>query len=226
MKRLIPLFLVLLMTIVLAGCKDETTTVPTTLAPTTISQSTADPGIALVDSVYDWLSLGDISALLSTSPRLILPTSRDGVAITWDIDPEGYIAPNGVVTQPDHETGNQEVTLTATLTYGEVERTKIFTATVIALTTPEDNPPIMNETFNDYADGNIATQMETVGIWAPVSGKSSATSLFSVVSEVGGNPIPGGSKALEIRSHLENQIVGPLFHTFDKIVIEADVYQT
>ncbi|MFA6791528.1 MAG: immunoglobulin-like domain-containing protein [Candidatus Izemoplasmatales bacterium] len=234
MKKIIPFILALVMVLGLWGCKAETT-IPVATTTTTSSievtttataLSTSDPNQELIDTVYDWLSLGDISALLSTSPRLILPTSRTGVVISWDINPDGYIASNGVITQPDHLSGNKEVTLTATLTIGELVRTKVFTATVLALPSPENNPPIINETFVNYEEGNIAPQMISGGTWAPVSGKTSSTSLFSVVSTVGANPVPGAINALEIRSQLENQIVAPLFHSFEILVIEADVYQS
>ncbi|MFA5526420.1 MAG: InlB B-repeat-containing protein, partial [Acholeplasmataceae bacterium] len=39
----------------------------------------------LVDLAYDWLTLGDLSALTNQSARIIFPTTKDGVTISWDI---------------------------------------------------------------------------------------------------------------------------------------------
>lgn len=176
-----------------------------------------------VDTTYDWLNIGDISTLTNTSPRLILPTTYQvqGVSISWTIDKLQYIAANGVITQPTHEEGNQSVTLTATLSKGSVNRTKVFTATVIALPPIEETVPIINETFN-YANGDILTQST---IWGPVSGKT-GNSVFTVVDMITGIAIPNGSKALKIEAYLELQIEAPVVHAYDLVVFEVDLMQT
>ncbi len=175
-----------------------------------------------VDTTFDWLSIGDLSALTNQSPRLILPTvyQAQGVNISWVIDKLAFIAANGVITQPTHEQGTQTVTLTATLTKGSVTRTKVFTATVLALPPISETIPLINETFN-YANGDILTQST---IWGPVSGKT-GSSLFTVV-DTAPQAIPGGSKALKIEAFTELQIEAPIAHTYDLVVIEVDVMQT
>lgn len=181
--------------------------------------TTSDQG--LVDAAYDWLSLGDLSALTNASPRLILPTTKDGVAISWSIDKMDYIAANGLISQPTFEEGNQTVTLTATLVKGSISRTKTFTATVIALPSVEDTEPLINEDFTSYQAGNILDQ---TGIWGPVSGKT-GSSLFTVVTSL--TPaIPGSSYALKIEALTELQIEAPIVHTYDLVVIEVDLMQT
>ncbi len=204
----------------------STTTSMTTSTTTTTQTTTTTSGITdqeLVDQVFDSLSLGDITALTNSSPRLILPTSRDGVTISWAISNTDYISVMGVITQPDNEVGNQTVTLTASLTKGAVTRQKVFTATVIALPPLEETPPLINETFSGYLDGDITQQISS-GLWGPVSGKT-GSSQFYIVSEVEGEAIPKGSKALKINAFTELQIEAPLVHNYDFLVVEADVYQ-
>ena len=185
-----------------------------TVAPLTDSER--------VDAAFSWLQLGDLTALVNSSPRLILPTVRDGVTISWVIDKLEYIAANGVITQPDFETGNQTVTLTATLTLNAATRNKVFTATVLALPSVEDTEPLIDETFELYTNGDIITQ---AGIWGPVSGKS-GNSHFTVVDSIVDSTIPDGSKALKIEALLELQIEAAITHTYDLVIIEADLMQT
>ncbi len=176
-----------------------------------------------VDATYDWLDIGNLAGLTNQSPRLILPTTyqAQGVSISWSIDKTAFIAANGVITQPTFEEGNQTVTLTATLTKGSVTRTKVFTATVLALPSVEETEPLIHETF-DYANGDILGQAT---IWGPVSGKT-GNSLFTVVDSITGTTIPEGSKALKIEALKELQIEAPIVHDYDLVVVEVDLYQT
>lgn len=191
------------------------------LADTTLYAKWSVTDQAFVDQVHDWLNLGNLSALTNQSPRIIFPTNRDGVTIAWAIDKPTYIQANGLITQPTFEVGTQTVTLTATLTKGSVTRTKIFTATVLALPSIEETPALLAEDFKSYADGNILTQS---GIWAPVSGKA-GSSLFSVVSST--TPaIPNGSKALKVEAFTELQIEAGITHSYDVLVFEVDLMQT
>lgn len=210
MKRLWMTLSVLLLVFGVVACGKKTPTPD----PTPTAQER-------VDALHDTLAIGDLSALTNNSPRLILPTSRDGISISWSIDKLDYIAANGMISQPDHETGNQTVTLTATLTLDGVTRTKTFTATVLALPPAEEADFVMNETFESYNDGDILAQ---VGAWMPVSGKT-GSSQFTVVSTIPGTTIPGGSKALQINAFTELQVEAALVHDLDLIIIEADLYQ-
>ncbi|MDD5293657.1 MAG: hypothetical protein PHW40_05030 [Candidatus Izemoplasmatales bacterium] len=202
-----------------------TTAVPTTSAPTTLAPTTLNPDIVLINSVYDWLDLGDLSALTESSGRIIMPSTRQGAAIAWEITQPDYIAANGVITQPDYTIGDQTVTITATITYNDTQRTKEFTALVKAHPSPENTPPLMFETWNDFENGDILPQTTSIGVWAPVSNKSYYSEFF-IVSSIAGTVIPGESKALEIKALYERQISAPIFHSYDVLVIEADVYQT
>ena len=220
----------------LAACGGETT-IPTTAAVTTQTTTVTTPvptsptttflttsAQSVLDSAYDWLTMGDLSAVTSAE-RLILPTTRNDVAIAWTISDLDVIAANGMVTQPDHVDGNATVTLTATFSYpGATSRQKVFTATVIALPDPKDAEPIMAETFSGYDDGIIIVQL-TSGVWAPVSGKT-GNSLFEVVSSIPGTTIPNDAHALKINAFKELQIEGAIPHAYDVVVVEADLFQT
>lgn len=178
-----------------------------------------------VDAVYDWLNLTNLNDLTNASPRIIMPVenmSYPGVAISWERSHPAVILANGVIVQPDAETGDVTVTLTATITAGAVTRTKTFTATVLALPDATEMPPIINETFKGYNDGNI---LEQVGPWMPVSSKT-GNSIFTVVSTITGMTIPEDSKALKIEAFTELQVEAPITHTYDVLVIEVDLMQT
>ncbi|MDG0889623.1 InlB B-repeat-containing protein [Paracholeplasma manati] len=176
---------------------------------------------AYVDQVYDWLSLGNLTGLTTASPRLIFPTNRDGVTISWSIDKPLFIQYNGVINQPTFEEGDQTVSLTATLSKGSATREKVFTATVLKLASIEDTPPLLNEDFKMYTAGNIIGQS---GLWAPVSGKA-GNSLFTVISSL--TPaIPNGSNALKIEALTELQIEGSIAHSYDVLVFEVDLLQS
>lgn len=188
---------------------------------TTLYAMWAVSDIALVNQVYDWLSLGDLTGLTNQSPRIIFPATRDSVSITWAIDKTDYIKANGLINQPEHEVGDQVVTLTATLTKNDASRTKTFTATVLALPSLSETTPLISEDFKGYTDGNIIGQS---GLWAPVSAKS-GNSQFTVVSTQS-LEIPKGSKALKIEAFSELQIEAPITHSYDLVVFEVDLMQS
>ncbi len=232
MRKGLVLFLLIFFSLAVTACNGSTTLETTT---TTTSQSTSQTITSttnttsgktdqeLVDEVYDSLGLGDISELTNSSPRLIMPTSREGVGISWSISNTEFISQMGVISQPENEAGDQVVIITATLTKGIVSRQKVFTATVIALPPLEETPPLINETFSAYLDGDIIQQISS-GLWGPVSGKT-GSSQFYVVSEVEGEAIPKDSKALKINAFTELQIEAALVHNYDFLVVEVDVYQ-
>ena len=77
-------------------------------------------GLSVTDSVY------------GVTENLTLPlTGSSGSAITWFSDAPEIIAHDGTVTRPNADAGEAEVTLTATITYGEASDTKEFTVTVL-----------------------------------------------------------------------------------------------
>ena len=178
-----------------------------------------------VDAVYDWLTLPNLDDLTNDSPRIIMPVQNPNhptVTIAWNISNTNVIQANGVIVQPDFETGDQSVTLTATITLNSVTREKVFTATVLALPSETEMPPLINETFESYPDGNI---LNHVGLWMPVSGKS-GNSIFTVVSSITGMVIPEESKALKIEALQELQVEAPIAHAYDVLVVEVDLMQT
>ena len=65
----------------------------------------------------------------SVTGNLILPESIGEISISWTSGNPSVISNAGVVTRPEEDT---EVTLTATLTLGDIEETVSFTVTVIA----------------------------------------------------------------------------------------------
>jgi len=79
-----------------------------------------------VESDKETLNLGDITAVRA---NLTLPeTGAKGTTITWETSDATVITENGVVTRGDADT---TVTLTATIKYGDVTDTKVFTVTVL-----------------------------------------------------------------------------------------------
>ncbi|PKK86793.1 MAG: hypothetical protein CVV63_03645, partial [Tenericutes bacterium HGW-Tenericutes-8] len=174
-----------------------------------------------VQSVHDWLTLGDIDALTNQSARLILATSRDGASITWSIDKPDYIQANGLIVQPEAETGDQTVTLVATITLGSAALTKTFVATVLALPDITEAPNLIEEGF-DYVNGNI---LSATTPWAPVSGKT-GSSLYTVVDSIPLATLPTGSKALKVEALTETQLETAIPHSYDVIVVEMSVLQS
>ncbi|MFC0212719.1 immunoglobulin-like domain-containing protein [Paenibacillus chartarius] len=66
-----------------------------------------------------------------TGDLMLLPTGTGGTAITWSSDNPAVVAADGTVTRPAYSTGDQAVTLTATLTLNGVTLTKEFVVKVI-----------------------------------------------------------------------------------------------
>ncbi len=230
MKRIVAMLLLVVLSFGILACNGDTTLFTTTLpttGTTTESTSSTTSGLTdqqIVDQVYEELDLGDISHLTNSSPRLIMPVSRDGATISWTISNQTYISVAGVISQPDNEVGDQTVSLVATITKGDASRQKTFTLTVIALPPLEETPPLIYETFTDYHNGDIIPQT-TSGAWGPVSNKT-GNSHFYVVDTVESGAIPDDSNALKVNAFKELQIEASLPHTYDILVIEADVYQT
>jgi uncharacterized repeat protein (TIGR02543 family) len=229
MKKIIAMLGVALLALFVVACNGDTTTTTTTTSSQTTSVTTsATTGTTtssnqqIVDDVYDWLSLGDITALDNNSPRLIMATIRNGVAISWVISHPANISASGVISQPDHLTGDVAVTLTATLTLGAITRTKVFNALVKALPAPQDAVPILFEDFKTYAAGSILTQ---AGKWGPVSGKTGTSQFFVVLPSVD-LTIPEDSNALKVNAFTELQIEAALVHDLTLVIMEVDLYQT
>lgn len=192
------------------------------------------PDVEKVNSAYEWLTLreandGDLNALTDAN-RLVLPVKKDEVAITWSVDKPAYVnLSSGRITQPDYDTGDQDVTLTATLKLNETSKEKQFTVKVLKKVRPQDEPFFL---YNDFKQAKTTDISETDWIatqdpdnWAAVSGKS-GSSIIKVVDSIPGITIPGGSKAVEVKYGTEKQAITSFRPNHDQIVIEVDVLQT
>lgn len=114
---------------------------------------------AYVDEAFESLNVafqtGD--SLTSVTKNLTLPATVGDVKVTWKSSLPNTISNSGVVTRGN---ANQAVTLTATLSYGEVTKNKTFEVTVIA--SLDTVAPAFMNTIN----GNIAAieHLETVTV--------------------------------------------------------------
>ncbi|MBO5370886.1 MAG: hypothetical protein J6B23_09450, partial [Clostridia bacterium] len=91
---------------------------------------------------------------------LSLPTEgKEGSVITWQSDNNNIIASNGVVSRTLYN--NEEVTLTATVTRGEVSKTVDFPFTVAALKSqPAGMPELMGVVHgDDFEDGTFDSDL-------------------------------------------------------------------
>lgn len=97
-----------------------------------------------VKKVKDTLVIGytDEDNASSTNNNLILPTTGlEESIISWSSDKPEIIANDGIVTRPAFSSGSQLVTLTATISKGEVTDTKVFEVTVVKLA--EEIAPVL-----------------------------------------------------------------------------------
>lgn len=84
-----------------------------------------------LNQAADTLSLGDLSAL---TENISLPLSGyGGVQIEWSSSKPLVIAADGTLTRPTYNSGDTDVTLTATLQLTGLTKTKDFTAHVLRL---------------------------------------------------------------------------------------------
>ncbi|MEK3888219.1 glycoside hydrolase family 43 C-terminal domain-containing protein [Bacillus sp. FSL K6-3431] len=84
----------------------------------------------LVAIIKDELSLGDTSGVIA---NLTLPTqAAGGTKISWQSSTADVVSAQGVVNRPESGMGNITVTLTATITNGDITVTKTFMVIVLA----------------------------------------------------------------------------------------------
>ena len=127
------------------------------------------------------IGYGDGDSASSVTLALTLPTSgASATGIAWTSDVDGVIAPDGTVTRPSYVQGDRTVTLTATLTKGEVTDTKTFTVTVKALpeTDAEAVAAVKQALAIGYASGDSADSV-TRALTLPTVGASSAVISWS-----------------------------------------------
>lgn len=116
----------------------------------------------------DSLSLGDVSAV---TEDLNLPgRGSAGSAITWSSSNENVITTEGKVTRPEAEEGDAQITLTATITSGNVSDTKEFQVTVKKNLTAKE---IVDLDLEEIDLGNLSAVSEDLVL--PASGSHGAT---------------------------------------------------
>lgn len=113
-KGFITLVLMLVAVLGLVACQD----------PANPDQDTVDAALEQVALVF-----GEGDSLSSVTRNLTLPTAVGEVTITWASSNAAVVSNTGAVVRPNADT---VVSLTATLTLGEVSETKVFTLTVKA----------------------------------------------------------------------------------------------
>ncbi len=115
MKKLITILLIVTFGLVLTACNGEEPT------EETIDQNT-------LETALETLELPE-----ETDTDLDLIDAVDGFTIDWTSDDSDVLKPNGRITQPPSDRGNQTVALTATITHDDIEANRTFDITVLAL---------------------------------------------------------------------------------------------
>lgn len=113
-KGFITLVLMLVAVLGLVACQD----------PANPDQDTVDAALEQVALVF-----GEGDSLSKVTRNITLPTAVGEVTITWASSNAAVVSNTGAVVRPNADT---VVSLTATLTLGEVSETKVFTLTVKA----------------------------------------------------------------------------------------------
>ena len=109
----------------------------------------------------------------SVTENVTLPTSgAGGVSISWMSSAANFIATNGEVTRPDFSDGDTNVTLTATLSKGDVTATKVFTLTVIdhEFLAVYSHSSVVFDNKIWVMGGSINTFMFSTSLWSSVNG--------------------------------------------------------
>jgi len=122
------------------------------------------------------LTLGDLSAVTAD---LTLPTTQDEATVTWASSNTNVITNDGQVTRPVAGQPDAAVTLTATITVGEVSDTKEFTVTVKAEEAIEPTTHTLTLSgeglTSDPAAGAIAENISVTITVTPAQGKRVAS---------------------------------------------------
>ncbi|MDQ0256054.1 arabinan endo-1,5-alpha-L-arabinosidase [Evansella vedderi] len=101
----------------------------------------------IVEAVYKELNFDE--TIIS---NLSLPTKATrNTKITWETSNSDIISETGVVNRPEAVTGDQEVTLTATITKDEVTKSKSFTIVVLA---QGEGQLVAHYNFNDNLENH------------------------------------------------------------------------
>src|SRR5690606_20047473 len=103
-------------------------------------------------------------------------TGVSGVTISWATSDEDLVAIDGAVKRPTNATGDQTVTLTATITKGDESETKVFTVVVKALPYSDADAvaDAKAELEISYEDGDSSLSV-TKNLTLPLTGTSDTT---------------------------------------------------
>ncbi|CAM4493200.1 putative repeat protein (TIGR02543 family) [Paenibacillus endophyticus] len=126
-----------------------------------------DPDIATVAAAVAALEVGYAvgNNAANVTQNVTLPiTGLDDVTVSWSSDNPGIIRTDGTVVRPLAGAADATVTLTATLTKGEVTDTKTFTVIVMSIETEA----IAVETINISGNDTISTKGGTLQLTAEV----------------------------------------------------------
>jgi len=155
-----------LLFLAIAGCTTTTTTV---------SELTDTEKVA---AVLDGIDLGNISAVTAD---MTLPTTVDGVSLSWSSANTNVLSNTGAVVIPAYTVGNVTVVLTVTATLNDVTDSKTFNVTVsketvTAFLTRAGNSIIINSA--DSITSNFTLPATVLG--ADVTWVSSNTAMVSI----------------------------------------------
>jgi endonuclease I len=115
MKKILSLLVALLFTFSLVACQNDT--------------MKTDIDTIIVNNIAEEITFDSFTV----EDDINLPNMVDGYIVTWLSSNPLIISDNGEVTRPSHEDGNQEITLTVTITSKDVSITKDYVFTVVAL---------------------------------------------------------------------------------------------
>ncbi|ACL75899.1 immunoglobulin-like domain-containing protein [Ruminiclostridium cellulolyticum] len=132
----------------------------------------------------------DISAILngntdsqSITGDLILPTAGErGSAITWSSNNPTVISNEGKVTRPTYNTGNTNVTLTATITKGGISAERVYVFTVIRNEQTDEQAVAEDADAIDIStilNGNTDLQSITGNLILPTAGERGSAITWS-----------------------------------------------
>ncbi|MBU0997578.1 MAG: hypothetical protein KKE16_05960 [Firmicutes bacterium] len=157
-----------LLFLAIAGCTTTTTTV---------SELTDTEKVA---AVLDGIDLGNLTAVTA---NLTLPTTVDGVTLSWSSANINVLSNAGAIVVPTYTTGDVTVVLTVTATLNDVTDSKTFSVTVSketvsAFLTRAGNSIIINGA--DAVTGNLNLPATVLG--ATVTWESSNTEMVSIAA--------------------------------------------
>jgi hypothetical protein len=145
----------------------------TGLPATVYAEGLDDEAIAAADKAALAIGFSVADSVYGVTADLTLPSSgASRSSIAWLSDTPEVIANDGAVTRPDADAEDAEVTLTATITYGEASDTRDFVVTVLKETAPlpgdeADDDEIIPEVGAPYDGESYAEELILMGEAVP-----------------------------------------------------------